>query len=135
MTFFCNHYRAMSDHDTCNAGVAYDTFKGMSFEKRPCFGKVGRAHNGGCELQQMPTAEELATEKAEMNRRFAMLATARAAIVKSLGGPWTRGMAAATGRIDCPCCNSKDSLRFSRAGYNGHIHASCSTEGCVRWVE
>jgi hypothetical protein len=46
-----------------------------------------------------------------------------------------RGTPSNSGTIDCPACNGVKTLRFSRAGYNGHIHAGCTTEGCVRWME
>ena len=136
-TIFCNHYRAMSDHATCSAGVAYEEFKGQPYEARPCFCKNGVAPPG-CELAQFPTAEELAAEEAEeaeMNKRFELIVKARAAIVAHLGGPWKRGTAGASGVIDCPACGAEKSLRFSRAGYNGHVHASCTTAGCVSWME
>ena len=29
----------------------------------------------------------------------------------------------------------KETLQFSRSGYNGHIHAKCSTDKCVAWME
>lgn len=132
---FCNHYRAMCDHDTCKVDVPYDKFKGLKFDERPCFAKPGKPCNGGCDLQQMPTDEELAAEAAECNRRFEMIVAARQAIVASLGGPWKRGTPAAGGAIDCPCCKAVEALRFSRSGYNGHIHATCSTADCVRWME
>lgn len=35
--------------------------------------------------------------------------------------------------ITCPCCNGK--LGYGKARSNGHIHAQCSTEGCVAWME
>ena len=38
------------------------------------------------------------------------------------------------GEIVCPVCES-GSLRYSRASYNGHVHAACSHSGCVRWME
>lgn len=38
------------------------------------------------------------------------------------------------GVMECPVCK-KGKLRYSRAGYNGHVHAACSTETCVRWME
>lgn len=56
------------------------------------------------------------------------------AIVDHLGGPWKRGTASASGEIKCPVCED-GTLRFTRSGYNGCIHASCSTEDCVRWME
>lgn len=38
------------------------------------------------------------------------------------------------GEMACPVCNT-GKLRYSRAGYNGHVHALCSTDGCVAWRE
>lgn len=134
-TIFCKHYRAMSDHKTCEAGVSYDSFKGLLFEKRPCFCKNGQSPNAGCSLMEMPTAEELAAEEAEWQKRFEKTGKAREAIVKSLGGPWKRNTPGAAGNIDCPVCGGKESLRFTRSGYNGHIHAACKTAGCVSWME
>ena len=134
-TLFCKHYRAMSAHDTCLAGVAYGDFKGVPFEKRPCFCKPDQPPNDGCARREFPTAEELAAEEAEMEARFALTGKARRAIVAHLGGPWKHGTAGASGVIDCPACGARQSLQFSRAGYNGHIHAACETEDCVRWME
>lgn len=39
------------------------------------------------------------------------------------------------GAISCPVCKT-GTLRYSRAGYNGHVNAQC-TEGknCVGWME
>lgn len=133
-TIFCNHYRAMSEHATCSAGVAYYKFKGQSFDACPCFCRNGMVIPG-CDLAQFPTAEELAAEELAMNKRFELIGKARAAIVTYLGGPWKRGTAGAAGTLDCPACGAEQSLRFSHAGYNGHIHAACNTEGCVRWME
>lgn len=134
-TIFCNHYRAMSDHKTCKVDVSYDSFKGMPFEQRPCFCKPGEDPNAGCSLMEMPTAEQLAEEEADMAKRFVMMGKARSAIVKHLGGPWKPGAKGAGGTIDCPACGESQSLAFSRAGYNGHIHAQCKTENCVNWME
>ena len=38
------------------------------------------------------------------------------------------------GEIVCPVCES-GALRYSRASYNGHVHARCSHAGCVAWME
>lgn len=124
----------MMDHDTCEAGVAYETMKGMPFEKRPCFCKPGEQPRTGCELMLLPTAEEIEAEDREMTLRFERTMKCRAAIVAHLGGPWKRGMGGKRGEIACPACES-GTLRFTRSGYNGHIHAACSTEGCVSWME
>jgi hypothetical protein len=38
------------------------------------------------------------------------------------------------GEIVCPVCKT-GKLCYSRAAYNGHVHAACSTNGCVAWME
>ena len=38
------------------------------------------------------------------------------------------------GEIDCPICKT-GKLRYSRAGYNGQVHARCSSVNCVAWME
>ena len=134
-TIFYKHFRSMSEHKTCEAGVEYETLRGIPFESRPCFCKTGLEPNSGCELAEFPTAEEIAAEEAEWQRRFQDTALARRRIVEFLGGPWKRGMDGTQGVIDCPVCESQESLSFSRSGYNGHIHARCSTIGCVSWME
>lgn len=55
--------------------------------------------------------------------------TARKAITDKEGN--TRGI---VGEIDCPVCK-KGKLRYSIARYNGHIHAACTNQECVRWME
>jgi hypothetical protein len=134
-TIFCNHYRAMSEHATCSAGVEYEKFNGLDFDHRPCFARRGNPPPGGCELAVFPTAEELAAKEERHQIRFANTMKAREAIVIHLGGPWKRGKPGAQGKIDCPVCGEKGTLAFSRAGYNGHIHARCMTKDCVAWME
>ena len=133
-TEFCKHYRAMSEHNTCKKGIAYDTFSGLSFEQRPCFERNGSTPCG-CELAEFPTAEERAERDREFQVRFANMGVARRAIVDSLGGPWKKGTDGSAGAINCPVCGGNESLRFTRSGYNGHIHARCTTEDCVAWME
>jgi hypothetical protein len=38
------------------------------------------------------------------------------------------------GTMPCPVCKT-GTLRYSRSSYNGHVHAACTTESCVRWME
>lgn len=133
-TEFCKHYRAMSDHDTCEKGIAYDSFKGLPYEKRPCFERDGAAPCG-CDLAEFPTAEERVERDRLMEIRFVNAGKARKAIVDHLGGPWKAGMDGDSGEIDCPVCGVGMALQFSRSGYNGHIHARCKTADCVCWME
>lgn len=41
---------------------------------------------------------------------------------------------AGAGEMPCPVCGG-GKLRYQRSTYNGHIHATCSTVNCVRWME
>lgn len=132
---FCNHYRAMSEHGTCSAGISYDKFRGLPHAEQPCFREPGKEPPGGCDKAEYPTPEQLAQIKAKMKARIENLGKARKAIVDSLGGPWKKGVPGSGGVIDCPVCAKQKSLRFSRSGHNGHIHAACGTDGCVRWME
>lgn len=131
---WCKHYRGVHERKECEAGVRFDSLplagtKGF-MEACPCFGPVG-----GCDKAEYPTADELEANSIELAKRFANIGKAREAIVAVSGGVWKKGMAGSSGIIDCPACSGEKTLRFSRAGYNGHIHAACTTDGCVRWME
>ena len=39
-----------------------------------------------------------------------------------------------SGIMVCPICKT-GMLKYSRAKYNGHVHAQCLTPGCVSWME
>ena len=126
----------MHKKDSCGAGVRFDSLPGYGVkgfvESCPCFGPES---TGTCEKSEYPTAEERAAEDAEMVLHFTRTIVARAAIVDDCGGPWKRGEKTTIGLIACPVCNQPASLSYSRAGYNGHIHARCKTENCVHWME
>ena len=127
----------MHEKDSCEAGVVFKELPGYGtkgfYDSCPCFGPgPGGPH---CVKSDYPTAEEMAAHDADMQARFERIGKARTAIVEHLGGPWKRGTPGASGKIDCPACGGKETLAFSRAGYNGHIHAACLTEGCVSWLE
>jgi hypothetical protein len=36
--------------------------------------------------------------------------------------------------LKCPNCEA-GTIRYSVARYNGHMHAGCTTKGCVSWME
>lgn len=83
----------------------------------------------------MKSANMNEDEQREMNERIEKVMKARNAIVAACGGPWKKGLPAATGLIDCPVCGKFASLAYRRAAVNGHIHASCKTPECVSWME
>lgn len=133
-TMFCKHYRAASEHTTCSAGVDYETIKPLPFDQRPCFAHVGdTAPKPGCDLVVLPTLEEQEAEEREIRERFGNIGKARQAIVAACGGPWKKGKPSILGAITCPVCGGH--LEYRRSGCNGHIHARCKTDGCVKWVE
>jgi CRISPR/Cas system-associated protein Cas10 (large subunit of type III CRISPR-Cas system) len=39
------------------------------------------------------------------------------------------------GHATCPICGVKGALTVSHSKRKGHIHAFCTTEGCVRMME
>jgi hypothetical protein len=131
---WCKHYRGMSGKTVCEAGVEFATLPNYGTKQFmascPCFEK-----HEGCDKAEYKTPEELAEEERQLAKLFARTTTARKAIVDALGGPWQRGMKTQSGEIDCPICGKTKTLRYSRSGYNGHIHARCDTDGCVAWME
>lgn len=117
----CRHFTGVQNK-TCKEGVAYadvrdETTRPYGF---PCLDK-----GGTCDKKSLLTdAEEDARDK-EIAQRIASIGEARAAIVEH---------GKSSGRIPCPCCEG-GTLGYSKAASNGHIHAACSTPGCVRWME
>lgn len=87
----------------------------------------------------MPTREqieeEIAWDEARYKVRAENIMKARATIVADCGGPWKKGMPSTRGQIDCPVCGGDMTLAYSRAGYNGHVHAHCVAGKCVSWME
>jgi len=131
----CIHYTG-SINEVCSAGVKYHDVidKTTTPHSLPC---IGSYNPGGatCEKCQLPTAEEIAADEAALKQRIEGIGKARSAIVVACGGHWKKGVPGSNGVIDCPVCEKPKALGFSRSGYNGHIHARCSTAGCVSWME
>jgi len=136
----CKHFRGMRE-ECCLAGVNLRKHVGGPDygwgARLPCIPDSGVTRADEvvpCELYALRTPEEVEAEEREIAELFGRTDKARQAIVDHLGGPWKRGMESSRGGIDCPICGT-GRLHFSRAGYNGHIHAGCTTEDCVRWIE
>lgn len=133
---WCIHYRAPrignwgNGHDTCEAGVRFDSLaKGPN---QPCFLDNGQSKPGAdhCDYLRRPTAEEIAAHEAWQKDRFGLFAKVMIGIK-----PWRvahKGKNAAE-VVECPACGGR--LHLSIAAYNGHVHGSCETKGCVRWME
>lgn len=111
----------------CKAGVEYASLP----KPHPC---VRGEATEGCACYATYTPEEIDEKERKLNQMVENIGKARAAIVQAIGPE--RKKQSLSGRIDCPVCGNSSCLGFTYAGsYNGHIHARCSTEGCVRWME
>lgn len=142
----CVHYNG-TVNDCCRAGVNYKELAGPPETgyglRLPCMGPdyrtgltrqpLPRAGVVTCPKRVVPTAEEIEADEKALAERMERMGKVRAAIVAHIGGPWKKGAPGASGSIPCACCPG--TVRFSRSGYNGHIHAACSTDGCAAWME
>ncbi len=151
----CRHFNGLQ-HDKCEAGVCYKALQETG--QLPCLpwhcdtGKPAAK----CDKYGTYTAEETAEQERQIERSINGTITARKAIVAELARRHAAGDKAAvskphhdpdfsgtgcqsayvagSGTIPCPVCKT-GTLRYSRAACNGHVHAACSTTGCVRWME
>ena len=121
-------------NDKCEAGIAYRDFEPADciglFKVLPCI--KDNVAPGPCSACSFPTEDEVQAELYEYKRHDKGMRKARAAIVAD-AGPYNPGEGK-SGRITCPVC-STGTLSYTRAGINGHVHARCSTPGCLSWVE
>lgn len=124
-----------------------------SKQAHPCF---KREHHltDGCPQCRFPSRDEIAERRKRIDVQISGIATARHAILKELRRRFKddRGFGitapvdisrfckpqpnyfCGAGVMDCPVCGT-GKLQYSRAAYNGHVHARCSTAGCVSWME
>ena len=82
-----------------------------------------------CEKREFRTQKENDARYAETMARMNKIMEVRVSI---LADAKDRGVA--SGMICCPVCVT-GKVRYSIAGSNGHVHAKCSTDGCVGWME
>ena len=96
----------------------------------PCRG----SNNVPCEFYEEPSPEEI---EARDNRIMAILAGIGQARRVIMDDVESRGKHEenCTGSVACPSCEG-GTLNYSYAGaYNKHVHAACSTPGCLSWME
>jgi hypothetical protein len=128
----CKHFTGIQNK-TCGAGVRYDDVRRLPGFNVPCILQYAD-DSPPCDNRAFPTLEEVA-EQIERDRKAVRdYSTARKAITDEIG-PFVRGKSPGVGgEIPCPVCTT-GTLRYSRAMSNGHVHARCSTDGCVAWME
>lgn len=124
---WCRHRTPFTDeYPVCQAGVNFHDFP-RPMDKMPCIGKNAEAR-ALCPQYSGWTDDEIAAREKSRHDSFERIIKTRAAIVESIKETGLRA-----GVISCPCC-AEGKVRYTRAN-NGHIHAACSTEECVRWME
>ena len=121
----CKHFSGVT-HPQCKAGCAY-----VPGHIDQCIGR-GVDATAPCQMLEYPTQAEIDAEDAESAARFEKIVTARAAIVKHMGGKGGKGGKGGSERINCPNCGGV--LYFCVAS-NGHIHALCRGACGVAWME
>lgn len=143
----CKHFAGLNftdDEKKCDAGVRmkdvivnqpyrYKQGKGSPVfttnHSLPCFSDDDPCGVCSCEHQEFPTQEEIEERKEEQRKSSSRVMTARAAIVEHSAINNLR-----VGELECPICKI-GKLRYGIAESNGHIHAGCTTESCVAWME
>lgn len=118
-------------HGVCEAGVKYDDVNQRRPGGLPCLCDIRTSEqpDAECPKRRWTTREEAEKEIADSNAAFERVNTCLKAIREKHGK--ARGLG---GSMPCPVgCGGE--LRYSIAGYNGHVHGRCSTEGCASWMQ
>lgn len=133
----CIHFNGIQ-RDQCKAGVNIRALVGgcdLGWAVRiPCLGMDVANCIVTCDKRTFPTREEAMHSILEEEARFdKTLKVVKSAHQHAKDAGLGRGNGG-RGEMSCPAeCGG--TLRYSVAGVNGHIHASCSTKGCVAWME
>lgn len=128
----CIHFNG-TQNDACEVGMAYSTFRQKDgYMPIPCLrGGSFKGETVECPKRQWPTDEEVKAEldeHAAHTKKFMAVLPIIQRLKKDYAGKnWS-------GVEPCPVCGGK--LHLSIAGaYNGHVHGSCETPDCLRWME
>lgn len=125
----CTHFTGVQ-HDTCSAGLKYSEARGAG--KLPCLRDY--ADGATCPRAQFQTRDEAEKQAAQDDAAFARTMLAhRAAHDDAKAKHFGKGQGGADS-CACPVCE-KGRIYYRVAGYNGHMHAKCETDGCVSWME
>jgi hypothetical protein len=127
---FCIHYNGHGMKTHCLAGVEYKRFYSVVDDRLmlPCAGKGVAPPCEVCSSFRLPTKEEVDEHNDQIRESLERMMKARTAIIDHCGN-----RKSVAGSITCPVCGS-GTLNYTRA-FNGHVHAKCSTENCVAWME
>lgn len=133
---YCKHFCGTVE-PVCGAGVNIRELAGGPdygwCTRLPCNSHLGERDPSAvvhCDKYEEPTPEEIAEEElfmAQMMDRHIQSAP----WVDSIRRAYAGKDAAGTDR--CPICAAP--IYWSISAYNGHVHATCSTDGCLRFME
>lgn len=127
----CVHFTGIQ-HATCKADVNYRTLVGgddVGWAARlPCT-ELDNPKAVACDQCRRHTREEAEADVKRSDESFARISACLKAIREKHGK--ARGL---RGEMPCPN-NCGGTLRYSIAGYNGHVHGACSTSGCASWMQ
>jgi len=118
--------QAAKDVSHCNEVADWKIAKRL-----PCLTKGREGH---CPLLTLPTDEDVRKHEEEIGRILSETVTARKAITEHIEahGHERKNVRDSLG---CPVCG-QGTLHYAYAGaYNGHVHADCTTDGCVSFME
>lgn len=133
----CVHFRGVQ-HDTCKVDINLRQLVGgddFGWARRiPCLKSDAEQCVVTCEKREFMNREQAEAEvkRDDERMRKAMIGISAAhhdakqkGIVKGVGG---------AREIPCPVeCGG--TLRYRVASINGHMHAACTTKGCLQWME
>lgn len=145
----CKFFNGVQN-DLCDRGVKYSQF----LPKLPCIQFIPISKNGGTylspgeepvELHPLPNAaapetcpfyeentpEEILKEQQDDAAHFALVVKILPMIAAWKVFPKPEKHRSEV--VECPICQGK--LHLSQSPYNGHAHAVCETENCVRIME
>lgn len=151
----CRHFNGVQN-EKCEAGVCYKTLEGSGI--LPCLPWHCDTSKpvATCDNFATYSTAEIADQEREIEKAIEAVGIARKAITDELarrhsvgdktvvakqhhdedfhGTGYRSAYVAGAGTITCPVCTT-GTLKYSRAACNGHVHAACTTIGCVRWME
>lgn len=145
---WCKHYDGINHTDPekrCRAGVLmssvtvdrpyryrYEGDRGTPYtsgHSYPCFTDSDPHAACSCEKREFRTQKENDERYAEMMTHLNGVMEVRVAILAD-----AKERQIDSGEVFCPVC-ATGKVRYSIAESNGHVHARCSTDGCVGWME
>lgn len=144
---WCRHHKGNVLHAECALGVDIEALvtDQVGAEKQgrhymlPCHnGRLDGIAKATCDKCSLLTVDELRAADEEAQRAVAEFMERSRSLE-----PWTQSIRnrvrfngkSMSGVSDCPICETSRALHWSCSAHNLHIHAKCTTDGCVSFME